>query len=158
MNFQNALSIAVRNRAIADTTLVGSGGYVPTAGLRYAFAGVDQPLPYIVYSFPDIRRDDTFRTERWIVTMTWDVFVAEEPQAVSPDPFATLHAITDRLNGDWSAQTYGTGPTYGFNRWLPTVTGWTPNHFELLSVTPSHDPGVLHNILTLNIGMNKAGA
>lgn len=158
MNYLSALSIAVRNRAIADTTLVGGSGYVATAGLRYNFGGVDTALPFIVYSFTDHRRDDAFRTERWLVTMTWDVFVAEEPQAVSPDPFLSLHNITSRLSGDWSAQVYGTAPTYGFNRWQPTVSGWSPNHFEHISTTPAHEPGVLHDILTFTIGMNKAGA
>ena len=158
MNYSSALSLAIRARAIADTTLVGSGGYVATTGLRRTFAGQDAAFPYIIYHFSDVSNDEAFRTETYIQRVDWHVFVPEEPQAVAPDPFLLADNIVTRLMGDWSAQTYGTGPTYGFNRWQPTVSGWSPNPFEHTGTTNQDEPGVLHRIVQFQIRMNKAGA
>ena len=158
MSYRSALAVAIRARAIADATLTG---YLAAGNLsvRQVFAGEDAVFPYIYFALTGSTNDEAFRTEGRIQRVDWHVYVPEQaPAASGVDQFLKRNNIVSRLMGDWSAQVAGTGPTYGFNRWQPTVTGWAPTHMEFLSDTDLDEPGVLHSLLQFQVHMTKAGA
>lgn len=119
-------------------------------------------FPICVFVPRDESQDDTFRTAKQNVVLDINTFVEEQPdpEYSQGDPFLLADLILDRIEGDWTAQSVGTGPTYGFHRWTPDITasGYACDSWRMTSCTPSHDEGVLHFVQTFEFFVTKAGA
>jgi hypothetical protein len=138
---------------MADATLVGltnkiSGDRVPS----------DTQLPYCTLDIVDAVNASAFRTAVVQVDFRWHTWVGKSPDSASSDPFATAQSILKRLMGDWEAQTFGTGPTYGFHRYTVSLgsSGWTATAIDFVGRNEAHEPEVLHFIDNYRLWVSKA--
>lgn len=162
-----ALWKAVRDRVNADT---GSGGLLNvTTPLIVAIYNTRPPepsdsstvFPYIVYSVFESENTSTFRTRAWKRRVRFDTFVEVEPNSTL-DVLQRGSDILRRLEGDWEDQVAGTAPTFGFDRFQPTLTGsgWSADIFELVDSGEDHSIGdrLYTWSMTFDITTSKAGA
>lgn len=157
----SALWLAVRNRAKADT---GAGGlFAPGAYLISDIYENDWPeavpLPIVVYDVAGTENLDGFRNALEKVLVRFSVYVRTDP-VVSTEATATASKIINRLEGDWPAQSYGTGPTFGFDRWIGTLSSsnWTKCMMIRRGTRAEHSAGVLHYVLDFEVHLTRAGA
>lgn len=155
-----ALWLATYSRAVADT---GTGGLFNVGtplitGFYNTRAPAAATYPYAVYQVEASEKALAFRTNGWTRHVAMHVYT----QVVSDGTLGLNRGalIMERLEGDWDAQTLGTGPTYGFNRFKPTLTnsGWTADIFELQDSREEHDENVYHWIMQFTINNWKAAA
>lgn len=162
------LSDAIRDRAEADT---GSGGlfetgstlisgiYLNKAPAQVGAAG-DPAFPYVVFSTGDGFNDDSFRTRTVVREITFDVYQASEESGV--DVADVSSKIIGRLIGDWTEQSAGSPPSFGFDRFVPDLSAvsWSagPMQFESDADLSGDEDGLLRYRLTFSLRVNKAGA
>jgi hypothetical protein len=148
----------IRARAIADSTLTALLG--AATSVYNLVEPEDTAFPYIVYEVVTAENDSTFRTAREKVDFRIKWVVEERPDAGTPDPVTRGRAIEMRLFGDWTAQAAGTAPTFGFERWKPTLTGsgWTADICEHQRTVTAHAPGTLQWVMEFKLAVHKAGA
>ena len=137
---------AIYARAIADS---GSNGLFDSLGTAYLIGGFwnnqgprNNPMPFCVYNVgADANRNS--RGKR-LVEVTWrlSTFVAIKDSSIAV-AMTRGAAILARTIGDWNTAT-GYVPTYGFDHWAPTVTGFASSPMNLLSTRELHENTVLH--------------
>lgn len=162
------LWLAVYNRLTGDT---GSGGlFASGSNLVRAVYNTRPPVsvegtsnfPYIVYSvFESDPSESAFRTRVWRRRVRFDVFVEAEANN-TVDAMARGSDILRRIEGDWEDQATGTGPTFGIDRWKPSLTGsgWTADIFDPVDGGEDHsfEDGYFSWFITYDIRNSKAGA
>lgn len=116
----------IRARLVADTTLTA---IVPAASIYSEWVPADTALPYIVIMEGVTTNDPHFRTAREVTDFSVHWFVDSRPNTNTPVPVVTGRSIEVRVKGDWFSQTAGTAPSFGLDRWKPTLTGsgWSPD-------------------------------
>lgn len=153
------LGKAIYTRLVGDTD---TGGLRPAsspliasnAGIRVGVLSPETPMPYIEVMLFSARQDDAMRVRRFEVNVNVSVFTAEA--STDYDPHERHAKIIERIAGDWPAQAYGTGPTFGIDRWSPSLTGWTNNILTLEEEAPGDREGVLSSVLTFRTFVNQA--
>lgn len=119
-----AIFAAIRDRLMADT---GAGGLVNAdvplvTGVYFLRAPASAAAPYIVIRSPrGSAPHEGFGTSSRTREIAVEYYVQTAP-ALEYDPVARAFAIQNRIEGDWDEQAGG-APTYGLNRWHPTLTG-----------------------------------
>lgn len=148
----------IRARLVADANLTGLLG--AATSLYNQYVPPDTAMPYVVYDMESAETDDAFRTARYIAGFRVHWYVAERDNANAYSPVVRGRAIELRIMGDWTAQTAGTGPTFGIQRWKPTLTssGWTADLCEWQRTVADHTGGVMHWIAEFKVGIAKAAA
>lgn len=162
-----ALWKSVLDRVNADT---GSGGLrnVTTPLITGVYntrppftAEGSDPFPYLVYSVFESENRNAFRTRVWRRRVRFDIFVQVDPNGTL-DVLQRGADILRRVEGDWEDQAVGTAPTFGFDRFQPTLTssGWTAGIFDLVDSGEDHSPeDELYTwTMTFDILTSKAGA
>jgi hypothetical protein len=149
-----ALWDAVRDRAVADT---GSGGLFNATALITGFyntvASDTGTLPYVIYTTPSATPTNAFTADVVEVQIRMQVYVKKFPDDGS-DPMNVGSQILARLYGNWSVN--GSQPTYGFHRWLPTLSGsWTADTFQFTGTIEEHDQHAYCWIQTFKTYLSK---
>ena len=164
MSWEQPLWQAILARATGDT---GSGGlFNPSAPLITAFynnfipqnqSGTITDLPFAVFMLPSAANVDGFRTLMRNITARISIYTERFPTTAG-DGLATANLIIERFMGDWTAQTYGTGPTYGYDRWQPSPTGYTASVFAHTNTIEAHTDSVYCFNLEFKLLLSKAAA
>lgn len=163
MTWRQPLWKAVYDRAQADT---GSGGLFESSGtnLLTGFYNTrlptDQGFPAVVYEISSAFADDGFAKAIRDIDIRFHIFTKEEPTDGGTDGWTLLANISARIGGDWTSQSDRV-PTYGFDRFEPTLTGgFTADIMALVDSIENHEPenGILHQIDTYSLLISRAGA
>lgn len=148
-----AIGKVIYDRAQADT---GSGGLFNSGnelitGIYNTFAPFDTAYPYIVYFLPAVTATTAFRKEIVQVDVQFSLFVettgGSSGSSSGYDGLLVASNILARVYGDSAtAQSFGT-PTYGFQRWKPTLSGsWTADTMIHQNSATQHEAGLYHFI------------
>lgn len=162
-----ALWLAVLDRVTSDTgtggllnvttpLLAGSGIYNTQAP---STEGTSSVYPYIVYATASSQNDSEFETRGWIREIDFHIYVEKSSSSIT-DPMQRGADILRRLEGDWEDQPAGTQPSFGFDRYKPSLgsSGWTPDIFELIDSRDLHEDEVYHWMMTFRIRNSKRRA
>lgn len=146
----------IRTRLTGDTTLTALLG--ATSSVFNQYVPPDTAFPYVWYVIENSENVETFRTAS--IEVSFSVHWAVEERANAYDPIARARAIELRLFGDWYAQSAGTAPTYGLNRWQPTLSGsgWSADIVSWQGTRPNHAEGVMAWYQEYTVRLSKAGA
>jgi hypothetical protein len=132
------LSLAIRTRLTADTTLTALVAN-PTTSFNMG-PGLDEaPLPLVHFNFLPPTSNDAFRMSSDEILLDLHVYAERRPGANPPvvysDAYTHAATICERICGDWHAQTYPTGPTFGLDRWRPDLSavGWSATTMQVVS-------------------------
>jgi hypothetical protein len=145
----------IKARAEADT---GTGGLFKVgdelvSGIYNTLAPpevVTEEDPYIVFSVASASQDDAFDLDVITYTFRFSVF---SPVSVG---LAIPGAIIDRLYGNGVASS-GNLATYGFHRWLPSLTGgWTASVCHRIDQDTNHSEDVYQFVETFRVTCSKA--
>lgn len=170
-----ALEKAIGDRLLADT---GSGGLFNVGNLLLAVhptgASVGQGVyntaipgantagstvfPAITFEITSALHDyESQRTRTLNVTVEFAVYV---DRGFASNPIKRGSDILGRIIGDWTEQAAGTAPTYGLDRWQPTLAGvtWLPGIFLHQSDKTEHQETRFVWVSTYAINISKAGA
>lgn len=144
----------VVDRMITDATLIAS----PLLNGEKVYVNNAQPgitLPFITLTMVSATPDDMFETRGRLVDIDIHVWVNERTTGIDA---GTLRAgILERIAGDWQEQSNGR-PTYGFDRWQPGeigTTDWFINEFICIGEHDLSEPGLYHDVYTLQCGVYK---
>lgn len=128
------LETAIRERLDADT---GAGGFnnatnplVNWYGEGFPPSGQREPL--LIYTFPPADEDDTFQNDAVVFQVEFTIVTRRERNRLAEES-----AILSRLKGDGMSQS-NRQPTYGFHRWLPTISGYGPTHMGRVTGFTEH--------------------
>lgn len=151
---------AIRNRVLADTT---------AGGLRTASDPLiteiyennvpnGAQMPYIVYDLEYAIQMDGFRTALYQVQFRFGVYVSKD-SVVSTEATTRASKIIGRLRGNWQDKSYGTGPDYGFDRVILSLSGdWTAGMCTHVDSRALHEAEALHYVETYRLHLSQAGA
>jgi hypothetical protein len=164
-------ALAISNRIAADT---GTGGLVnsgtpllwsTTLGWNYGEAPVidseSTAYPAIFYHSPGGAKNISgikggVRTFSWERTWLFDIYVEKfKNVATAQSPLTVGAAIMERLRGDWEVQT--SSPSYGFDGFAPSISGWGADIFELIDSGDEHSDDLYHWTMAFRIITSKAG-
>lgn len=150
------LEADIRARLVADSTLTGLLGAATSVFNQYT--PPDTVFPFVWYVMENTENVEAFRTAS--IECSFSVHWAVEERSNSYDPVARGRAIEARVFGDWHLQSAGTAPTYGLNRWQPTLTGsgWSSGIVEWEGTRPDHSEGVMSWYQEFKVRISKAGA
>jgi len=163
MSYLPKLWTDISARLEADTTLMAA---LPSgSGILNSRSFDNSPLPVIVYNVVSDTSDDAFRLSHRIVSFDVHVYV-ERSASASPnvagqvDGFTVAGTLIGRIDGDWTAQTFGTGPTYGLDRWRPSLTdsGFAATVCVKKSSREMHDDETLHWVLEYEVRISKVAS
>lgn len=143
------LAAAISARLAADATLAT---YLAAGSVVTMSENLDQaPLPLVTFNSAGAPALDGFRVQVRVQSVDVHIYcprVFGDGDAVGllGDGFTVSSAIIDRICGDWADQSFGTGPTYGLDRWQPNVgaTGWTAGIMTHANTIESHIDETLH--------------
>lgn len=156
-----ALLTDVYNRLLADT---GSGGLFAGTPLVNGAYNVYAPsstaasaYPYIIFNAETSENVDSFNTAVVDARFSVHTYVAEE-DASGIAPWSRGKAIVARVRGDWDAQA-GRTPSFGLDRWQPTLTGsgWSASIVVSDTEMEQHEEGVMHWVQSFRCLVSKAG-
>lgn len=144
----------IKTRAESDT---GTGGLFNVAtplvsGIYNTFASptMTDQNKYIVFSVASAAQEDGFDID--VITYTFR-FAVYTPVSGG---LAAASAIIDRLYGN-GVSSSGNLATYGFHRWLPTLTGgWTASVCQRIDQDTNHSEDVYQFIETFRLTCSKA--
>ena len=154
-----ALWQAIRDRALDDD---GAGGlFAGATPLVTEIYENNTPtgaqMPYIVYDLEYSIQMDGFRTALYLVQVRFGVFVKKD-EIVSTEATTRASQIIRRIRGNWQDQSYGTGPTYGFDRHILTLDGdWTAGMMQHIDSRALHEETALHYVETYRVHVSQAG-
>ena len=162
MTWRAPLWKAIMDRAKTDT---GSGGIYESDGtnLVTGFYNVwlptDQTFPAVVYQIASAFDVDDFTAKVIELDIRMHVFAKMVPVDGDTPGGDLIAAIVDRINGDWLLQSNG-APTYGFDRWKPTISGWDTDMMVHSDSNENHEleNGILHQIESFDMVLSKQGA
>lgn len=159
------LKKAVQTRLTGDSTLVG---LLANSSSIYQDMGKPEAAsmyPYLFLSFaPGATPNDGFRLNMSEVRFDVQsrVGTKQKYQSGVNDPDVQSDLILARVLGDWDAQTVGTGPTYGLDRWSPGSlgsTGYTGTDcYRENGPIVVQDDNVLGLVVTFKVIVQKTGA
>jgi len=137
---------AVYARIKADT---GAGGLwqggSPTL-ITAAFnsdAARDAVFPYVVFDVASYTSEDTFAADMKEVSIRFSVYAEKFPNTTGAT-MTTGAQILARLYGNAVSQAARV-PTYGFHRWLPTLSGsWVASQMMQTGQFEAHEDGIYH--------------
>lgn len=134
---------------------VGKGIYntiVPVAQTGTVF-------PCIVYQVESAGSADALRDRVRRARVTFSIYVDRSPSS-GYQPIKRGMDIMARIEGDWTEQAAGTAPTYGIDRWQPTLgtTTWSATIFEYEGDLAAHDEDQYHWVYTAGCYVSRAGA
>lgn len=143
----------------------GAGGlFAPSAELITGLYVNRNPLnpgasfPYLQLNVAGASNVDAMRTGVREITFRVNAFLRSGP-VYEEATDAKGWAILNRVKGDWEAQAAGTGPTYGLDRWQPTLTGdWTADICEQIDSITQHEDDALHFVDTYRVFLSRQGA
>lgn len=156
MNYLPLLMQSIRTRLTGDT---GTGGLFASgspllSGVFLTRAPEKQAFPFAVITLVDATADDAFRTKTDTVVFQVSVYV----DLNSTSPLQRMSDILERIDGNWETVAYGTQPTYGLDRWRPTVTGWSPDIVTRERAMQMADtPDVLTFIAQYRVNISRVG-
>lgn len=152
------LEADISARLLADTTLTGLLG--SSSAIYNQYVPDETAFPYVYYVVTSAASGDGFRLGKmdYMIDVHW--CVEERSNANSYDPVVRGRAIEVRIFGDWLSQSAGTAPTYGINRWQPTLTGsgWSASVCVFKDARPEHTDGLMHWIHRYSLVVSKTGA
>lgn len=162
MSYLADLWSAIRTRALADT---GTGGlFNASSPLVSGIWNNEAPnntslasLPLLVYDTLDAANVDAFRTSNYRVQWRVTTYCERANDGIA-DTAARCAAIQARILGDWTAQTYGTGPTYGFDRWQPSLSPWSATVCQHLRSGTAHTLEMWQFFEEFEVWVSRAGA
>ena len=151
----------IADRLEADPTLIG---YLPTgARIMNDVNYDDADLPLVSYNVVSDTANDAFRLRSREVSFDIHVYVERfaknRPTVSGQDSgFDVASNILTRILGDWPAQSYGTAPTFGLDRWTPALTdsGWVSTIVEHKASREDHSREVLHWVLEFRAIISQA--
>jgi len=154
------LQQVIRTRLVGDSTLRGQ---IASGSVRWNELDRDTAVPYIALVLtgtdPEV---EGFKLAGKQVDVDVHIFVPSQNDNASTPTVAasTLATVSDRIEGDWDEQTGIASPTYGLNRWQPTLTGtnWNCTHMQWITTSVLDEPGLLHHVHTFRCFPNKAQA
>lgn len=161
MSYLAALWDDIKDRAASDTGaggLFASGSPLVTA-IWNNTAPANTTMPFLVYDVLDAFQADGFRTSCYRVAWRVNTYCERFNDGIA-DTALRCSQIQARILGDWTAQTYGTGPTYGFDRWQPTLTGsgWSATVCQHVRSGEAHTLEMWHFYEEFQVWIAKAGA
>lgn len=125
------LRSAITARLEADTSLMA---LLPAnARILHNANFDDSSVPSVTFNLLEPTSNDAFRMSSDELLLDVHVFVEKRAGASTvelipgtADADTHVYSILDRITGDWTAQTYPTGPTYGLDRWRAdlSASGW----------------------------------
>lgn len=154
------LTQAIRARLTGDSSLVT---LVSTSGsIRWNEMDRDQAFPFVSLVTGNIgpgAEGFGLRSREFQVDVHICIPAQHDNSSTPTDAVNTMASIEARIDGDWDEQATR-APSYGLDRWQPTLTGtnWNCTHLEYLSSGVLDEPGVLHHVHTYRCYPNKAGA
>jgi hypothetical protein len=146
----------IRDRLTGDATLTGYLG--ATGSVFWNEAPSETALAYVVLNQVSTERDDGFRGRGRRMTFDVHVFVRETSSGL--DSVTRVANIMDRIDGDWDEQNATTAPTYGLDRFRPSLTGtgaWSADIIEYVGDRDASEPGFRHYVMTYTVGLYKQG-
>lgn len=153
---------AVYTRLNGDT---GTGGLRNVASplieaVHVYRAPTNATLPYVTFNTSATNAEhEGFRTR--VRSVTIDVHTWVQRAATGYNPLDRCDLIMARIIGDWPDQLSGTGPTFGLDRWQPTLTGtgWEASIFDFVEeFDASEEEDRFHFIQTLQLLVSDPGA
>ena len=161
MTWRAPLWKAIMDRAKTDT---GSGGIFEVGGTNLVtgfyniWLPTDQTFPAVIYEIAAAFDFGMFKANMIDIDIRMHVFAKMVPVDGDTPGGDLLAAIVDRINGDWILQSGGL-PTYGFDRWTPTVSGWDTDMMVHEDSIENHEQenGILHQIESFAMVLSKQG-
>jgi len=161
------LETDIGDRLTADTTLLNLLATHPVGasagrGIYNTVVPVAQTgtvFPCIVYQVESAGSADALRDRVRRAMVTFHIFVDRSPGSAYT-PITRGMAILSRLEGDWTEQTAGTPPTYGVDRWQPTLgsTTWAATIMEFEGDAAAHDESQFHWVYRAGCYISRAAA
>lgn len=147
-----ALWTAVKARADADNAAAGIGsaasGRIIT-GIFNTAVPVGTDRPFIVYNVASCNQIHTFATEGWEVIIRMSIYVSRN----MANGMSKLAAIEARVYGDTAA---GSAPSYGFQRWKPTLSGsWVADSMVVEDMIINDDDEGYQHIMQFKLLVSK---
>lgn len=162
-HFLIEIADAVGDRLAADATLLAllathPDGAAIGVGIYHmeapAVTTVGTIYPCVLYTVKAEPRD-TLRDRIRLVTV--DINVVCEKSDAAYNGLTRGAAILARLDGDWPQQAAGTAPTFGLDRFHPTMTAWTGDIFDFQGIDEAHADGKYIWVYSLTIEASQAG-
>jgi hypothetical protein len=145
------------DRLVGDATLIGAS-LLNGSKIYVNQAPPGTALPYITLTLINGQPDDMFTTRGRICLIDINVWVQERTTTV--DAGAIRAGILERIDGDWQEQSSG-DPSYGLDHWKPgqiAATGWYINEFIHVQDRDESEPGLYHDVYTVQCGVYKEKA
>jgi hypothetical protein len=144
----------IKTRAESDTGTGGlfNAGTPLVSGIYNTFASpaLTDQNKYIVFSVASASQEDGFDIDVITYTFRFSVFAPVSGGLAAPS------AIIDRLYGNGVASS-GNLATYGFHRWLPSLTGgWTASVCQRVDQDTQHGEDVYQFVETFRVTCSKA--
>jgi len=154
---------AIRDRLAGNSTLrsalaAGSGS------IRWYEQDRDAAMPFVTVAMQAMDATSsvqgfTKRAERVEIDVHVYVDAQSDNGSTPTNGNETLGSISYMVKGDWHEQSSGL-PTYGFDRWQPTLTGsgWDCTSIMLEQTAVLNEPGILHHVHTFvcHVSVSKA--
>lgn len=147
-----ALWTAVKARADGDNA---AGGIGTSAASRLVSGTFNTAVPegtsrpFIVYNVASCVQTHTFTTEGWEVIIRFSIYVSRN----MANGMSKLAAIEARLYGDTAA---GSVPSYGFQRWKPTLSGsWVADSMVAEDMIVNDDDEGYQHIMQFKLLVSK---
>lgn len=152
------LEKAVYDRLAADT---GTGGLfnVSSPLVTACYNGevkAEQAYPFLSLNVVSAPSQDSMDTRVRLVTMDVHVYCkkSQDPGDSSYDGMDVGGKIIERVVGDWDQQS-SRSPTFGLDRWKPTLTSWVADNFRSIEERADHEDGVYHWVLTFEVYVSR---
>lgn len=153
---------AIIGRLLADTaagsgltTLLGT-----TSAVFWDVVPPEQTRPYVVcYWARPIEPTDALRTRRRQCFVSVEIVDDKKPDD-EHDPTLRTAKCIDRIEGNWDEVAAGTAPTYGLDRWQPTLSGstWTCDVMQLSQIEDTSDDETYRYGVQFVVTAQKVGA
>ena len=109
----------------------------------------------------------SFEVHAWVARNPIPTSTGSEPEQPQYKAYRRIADIEKRIIGDWPSQVAGTGPTYGLDRFQPsldayttgvTACGWTADTIRRTYVRDDDNDDILHRIFGFEILISEVAA